>query len=188
MRDGEGRYIRSAGADGKLDAMDMVYFHNSTPIPFSLNNTIHRKNWDVNIYLYSSLNGWKLNDVEYQSIYGIQDLTYGINALEDVKKRWSYENPNGMLPGVAEANSGITPKTSDFFYEKAWYLRLDNVSLGYTFSTKWFGVHVKNVRAYVAGRNLCVFTPYKGMESETGNGIGAYSNTWSLAFGLKVKF
>jgi TonB-linked SusC/RagA family outer membrane protein len=188
MRDNEGRYIRLAGADGQLDAADLVFFHNSTPIPFSINNTFRLGNWDANIYLYGSLNGWKLNDVKYQSVYGIQDLTYGVNALTDVKNRWSYSNPTGNLPGVAEANSGIDPKSSDFFYEKAWYLRLDNVSIGYNFNPKWFGNVVKSARAYVAGRNLYVFTPYGGMDPETGNGIGAYPNQWSLAFGLNVKF
>ena len=188
MRDSEGRYIRVEGADGQLDAADLVFFHNSTPIPFSINNTFRWKNWDANIYLYGSLNGWKLNDVKYQSVYGIQDLTYGINALSDVKDRWSQTNPTGTLPGVSEANSGVDPKSSDFFYEKAWYLRLDNVSVGYNFNPKWFGGIIKNARAYVAGRNLYVFTPYNGMDPETGNGIGAYPNQWSLAFGLNLKF
>lgn len=188
LRDSEGRYIRVAGADGQLDAADLVYFHNSTPIPFSINNTFRWKCWDANIYLYGSLNGWKLNDVKYQSVYGIQDLTYGINALSDVKDRWSLSNPTGTMPGVAEANSGVDPAKSDFFYERAWYLRLDNVSIGYNFNPAWFGGVIKSARAYVAGRNLCVFTPYNGMDPETGNGIGAYPNQWSLAFGLSIKF
>ncbi len=188
MRDKEGRYILKSGADGTLDDADMVYLHNSTPIPFSINNTFRLGKWDANIYMYGSLNGWKINDVKYQSVYGIQDLTYGVNALTDVKKRWSYGNPTGTMPGVAEANSGIDPKSSDFFLEKAWYLRLDNVSIGYSFPVKWFGGAVKNARAYVAGRNLCVFTPYNGMDPETGNGIGAYPNQWSVAFGFNLKF
>ncbi len=188
MRDNEGRYIRVEGADGTLDAVDLILLYNSTPIPFSINNTFRWKNWDANIYLYGSLNGWKMNDVKYQSVYGIQDLTYGVNALTDVKKRWSYENPTGTMPGVSEANSGINPNSSDFFYEKAWYLRLDNISLGYTFPTQWFGGSVKLARAYVAARNICVFTPYNGMDPETGNGIGAYPNQSSIAFGLNLKF
>lgn len=188
MRDSDGRYIRVAGADGVLDAADLVYFHNSTPIPFSINNTFRWGPWDANVYLYGSLNGWKINDVKYQSVIGIQDLTYGVNALTDVKDRWSYENTGGSLPGVAEATSGVNSRSSDFFYEKAWYLRLDNVSVGYNFNPQWFGGVVKNARAYVAGRNLYVFTPYEGMDPETGNGIGAYPNQWSLAFGLSMKF
>lgn len=68
MRDKEGRYIITEGADGTLDEADMVKLYNSTPIPFSFNNTFRWKNWDLNIYFYGSLNGWKLNNVKYQSI------------------------------------------------------------------------------------------------------------------------
>lgn len=188
IRDNEGRYIRVKGEDGILDAADMIVLANSTPIPFSINNTFRWKNWDANIYLYGSLNGWKINDIKLQSVYGIEDITYGVNVLSEVKNRWSPGNPMGILPGVAEASSGVDPSKSDFFLEKAWYLRLDNVSVGYTFPTQWFNNKVRSVRIYAAARNLAVFTPYKGMDPETGNGIGAYPNQSSFAIGLDVKF
>ncbi len=188
MRDSEGRYVLTDEADGVLDEADMVKLYNSTPIPFSFNNTFRWRNWDLNIYIYGSLNGWKLNEVKYQSITGLADLTYGVNALTSVKDRWSPTNPTGTLPGVAEATSGIEAKYSDFYYEKAWYLRLDNVSLGYTMPDKWFGGALHGVRAYLAGRNLCVFTPYGGMDPETANSYSAYPNQMSVAFGLNMKF
>ena len=119
MRDAEGRYVRVAGPDGVLNEADMVKLFNTTPIPFSINNTFRWKNWDANIYIYGSLNGWKLNDVRYQSVYGVSDLTYGVNALDEIRNRWSPTNPGGTLPGVAEASSGYDPASSDFFYEKA---------------------------------------------------------------------
>lgn len=68
MRDSEGRYICSGEADGTLDAADYYKLGNSTPIPFSINNTFRWKNWDVNVYLYGSLNGWKLNDIRLQAV------------------------------------------------------------------------------------------------------------------------
>lgn len=188
MRDNDGRYIRLNGADGILDEADMVVLANSTPIPFSVNNTFRWKNWDANIYFYGSLNGWKINDLKLLSVYGIQDITYGINVIEEVKNRWSLANPNGNLPGVAEANSGVDPNNSDFFLEKAWYMRLDNISVGYTFPSKWFKDKIRSVRLYASGRNLAVFTPYGGMDPETDNGIGAYPNQASYAIGLDVKF
>lgn len=184
MRDADGRYIRVKGADGILDAADIVVLRNSTPIPFSINNTFRWKNWDANIYIYGSLNGWKINEVKYQSVYGIQDLTYGVNALTSVKDRWSLSNPTGTLPSVEEASSGVDPSGSDFFLEKAWYLRLDNISIGYTFPVK----KIRSVRLYAAVRNIAVLTPYTGMDPETGNGIGAYPNQASAAIGLDVKF
>lgn len=187
-RDEQGRYIHSGQPDGKLDQMDMVKLYNTTPIPFSFNNTFRIWHFDLNIYLYGSLNGWKQNDVLYQSAYGISDLTYGVNALTAVQDRWTYQNRQGYLPGVAEANSGIDPSSSNFFYENAWYLRLDNISLGYNFPKEWFNGYVKSARLYAAVRNVAVATPYKGMDPETGNGIGAYPNQMSAAIGLSFKF
>lgn len=187
--DKNGRYISSGTPDGILDEMDYVKLFNSTPIPVSLNNTFHWKRWDLNIYIYGSLNGWRINDIRYQSVYGLQDITYGINALAEVKNRWTVNNENGTVPGVSEANSGFDPSNSDYFYEKSWYLRLDNVSLGYTLPTeKILGGVIKNARVYAAARNLYVLTPYKGMDPETGNGIGAYPNTRTFAIGLNLNF
>ena len=97
-------------------------------------------------------------------------------------------NPYGDMPGVAEASSGFNPASSDFFYENSWYLRLDNISIGYTFPSKLFKDKIKNLRLYAAARNIAVFTPYKGMDPETGNGIGAYPNNFSVAVGLDLKF
>lgn len=188
LLDRYGRYILSGEPDGVLDQADYMKLFNTTPIPVSLNNTFRYKNWDLNVYVYGSLNGWRINDVRYQSVFGLQDITYGINALEEVKNRWSPYNQDGTLPGVAEVKSGFDPSHSDFFYEKSWYLRLDNVSLGYTLPGGLFGGKVKNCRVYAAGRNLFVLTPYKGMDPETGNGIGAYPNTRTIALGLSLNF
>ena len=187
-RDAEGRYMLSGTPDGKLDQADMVKLGNNTPIPFSFNNTFRIWDFDLNIYLYGSLNGYKQNDVLYQSSYGIADLVYGVNALTAVTNRWSYQNQTGTLPGVAEANSGVNPASSNFFYENAWFLRLDNISLGYNFPIRWFKGYVKSARIYAAVRNIAVITPYKGMDPETGNGIGAYPNQMSGAIGLNFKF
>lgn len=188
MRDADGRYILSGEPDGLLDEADYVALYNSTPIPFSINNTLTWKNWDANIYIYGSLRGRKINDVKHQSVYGLEDITYGVNVLTDVMDRWRPDHQDGSIPGVAEAKSGFAPSKSDFFYENAWYLRIDNISVGYTFPTKWFNDRIKNLRLYGAVRNIGVITPYKGMDPETGNGIGAYPNNFQVAVGIDLKF
>lgn len=188
MRDADGRYILSGEPDGLLDEADYVALYNSTPIPFSINNTLTWKNWDANIYIYGSLRGRKINDVKHQSVYGLEDITYGVNALTDVMNRWRPDYQEGSMPGVAEAKSGFAPSKSDFFYENAWYLRIDNISVGYTLPAKWFNDKVKNLRLYGAVRNIGVITPYKGMDPETGNGIGAYPNNFQVAVGVDLKF
>ncbi len=188
LRDENGRYMYSGGPDGMLDEADYYVAANSTPIPFGFNNTFTFKNWDLNIYFYGSLRGYKQNDVLMQSSYGITDMTYGLNALARVKDRWSPENPEGTLPSVTQGNAGVNLANGDFYFEKAWFARLDNISLGYTFPREWFRGHISKLRIYAAARNVCVITPYKGMDPETGNGIGAYPNQRTFIFGVNLNF
>ena len=98
MRDVNGRYILSGEPDGLLDDADYVILYNSTPIPFSINNTLTWKNWDANIYIYGSLRGRKINDVKHQSVYGLEDITYGVNVLTDVMDRWRPDHQDGSMP------------------------------------------------------------------------------------------
>jgi TonB-linked SusC/RagA family outer membrane protein len=184
--DKDGRYIHDNVPDGLLDAADMVLLFNNAPIPVGLNNTFRYKNLDLNVYVYGSLHTRRVNDVKYQSVWGIEDITYGVNALTAIKNRWSESNPTGTMPAVYEANTNINP--SSFFYEKSWYLRLDNISLGYTFPARWLKNKIRSFRAYVSTRNIAVLTPYTGMDPETGNGIGAYPNNASAAIGIDIKF
>ena len=59
--------------------------------------------------------------------------------------------------------------------ENASFLRLDNLSIGYTFNTKkidW----LDKARLYVAGQNLFVITGYKGLDPEVENFRGEASD------------
>lgn len=188
VRDENGRYAYTGQADGILDDADFVKIGNTTPIPFSINNTFTYKDFDLNIYLYGSLGGWKRNELEELSVAGITDMTYGLNGLSSVKDRWSPSNPEGNLPSVFQSVAGTPTDEGDFFYERAWYMRLDNLQLGYTIPKKIFKNKLSSVRVYASVRNLFVLTPYGGMDPETGNGIGAYPNQRSFVFGLDVKF
>jgi hypothetical protein len=59
-------------------------------------------------------------------------------------------------------------KQSDFYYINASYIRLSNVSVGYTLPNKWIQkMHLSNCRIYMQGQNLMTFTNYKGMDPET---------------------
>lgn len=189
--DEKGKAIYSGKADGKLDKADYVKLFSNTPIPFSLNNSFRWKNWDANIYIYGSLQGYRKNALLYNVVETYNDFAnYAYNSLEQIKHRWTATNKNATLPGVAEVNSGyFASYDSDYFYEKAWYVRLDNVSLGYTIPSKVFKNKINSLRMYVAGRNLAVLTPFDGYDPETGAGsLGAYPNARSFAFGIEFKF
>ena len=61
------------------------------------------------------------------------------------------------------------PQYSSLYIEDASFVRLDNLTLGYTFNTKkidW----LDKARIYVTGQNLFVITGYKGLDPETNVG------------------
>ena len=96
----------------------------------------------------------------------------------------------GRFPGLNSLKELLTnglkdnPTTSDYWLEKASYLRCQNATISYTFPK--FTNAVSNFRIFLTGSNLFVLTPYKGLDPE----ISPYgSNTatgYSTANGSKA--
>ena len=60
------------------------------------------------------------------------------NTLADIKNVWTADNPTGTLPGIAtNPYDGFNPSgTNDFYRQNVNYLRLRNITLGYTYNAK----------------------------------------------------
>ena len=141
--------------------------------------------------------------------YGKWGLSFFLRGVHGQKifnnTRLNFDNIN-RLPGNNVTKEALTngikdaATVSDLWLEKASYIRLDNITLSYTFT------HVKgiqNLRFYVAGNNVFVITPYKGLDPEiqtvnTGSqqayldvtyyGSAFYPKTRSFSFGVNVSF
>jgi iron complex outermembrane receptor protein len=119
--------------------------------------------------------------------------------------RLDFDNVN-RLPGNNVTKEALTNGirdaafASDLWLEKASFLRLDNATISYTFK-KIKGI--QSLQVYVAGNNLFVITPYKGLDPEIQNantgpnqayidvsyyGSGFYPKTRSVALGVNVSF
>lgn len=71
---------------------------------------------------------------------------------------------------TADANNNS--RMSSRFVEDGSYLRIKNISLGYTFPQKWTRKwHIENLRLYMNVQNAFTFTNYKGYDPE----VGAYN-------------
>ena len=93
----------------------------------------------------------------------------------------------------------ITTRISDLLIEDASYIRLQNISIGYTFPKKWINkAHLNNVRIYANIQNVYTWSKYKGMDPEvgamygdalmTGVDYGRYPSPRIYTFGLNVSF
>lgn len=98
------------------------------------------------------------------------------------------ENACMLYPRLTAKGSSNNYAMSDYWMFNGRYLRLKNITLGYTFSQDWLKkMLVKKLRLYIAANDLFCLNKYpKGWDPEVG-GIG-YPITTSLMVGVSVNF
>ena len=78
---------------------------------------------------------------------------------------------------------------SNLFLYKLDYLKLKNVTLGYTFPKKWMRkIHVDTLRIFFTGDNLFTWTAYPGVDPEFSGTMNYYAVLRQYSFGLNIKF
>ncbi|KRB59775.1 TonB-dependent receptor [Flavobacterium sp. Root186] len=189
-----GEKFKDVNGDGKLDSQDKTIIGNPNPdFIFGLNNDFTYKNLDLNIFFQGSEGGQILN-------YTLMELASGNNnATTEVLDAWTPTNTDTNVPKNAARTKRVT---SRFVYDGS-YIRLKNISLGYSLSenvVSKFGL--SKVRFYISAQNLWTITDYPGTDPETsylndnnsrsntnlGLDYGGYPNVRTFTMGLNVKF
>lgn len=130
-------------------------------------NNFSYKGFDLSLFFQFS-GGNKIYNGTKASV---SDMRYWNNSKDVYEKYWTPERRNAEYPlpvyGDNYSNGSALP-ISDWV-EKGDYLRLKNVSLGYTFDTKTWSksLGISALRLYVQAQNLFVITGYSGMDPET---------------------
>lgn len=183
-----GRFLRTGAPDGIIDDADTRLVGTSDPSMMAgITNILSYKRFSLN-FDFNGLFGRSMADPNYVtygfSAYGV--YSNGYNALRTVKERWTPQNPSTTTPG---SFWGFSPYTvGDFFTQDAWFIRLQNVSLGYSLPTKWTRGAFSSIRAHVDAQNLFIITPYKGVDPETDSYTAAYPNIRTFTAGLSFTF
>lgn len=125
------------------------------------------------------------------------------NSYAVFNDRWrSPSQPgNGSIPRAdrSSGNHGNNNRPSSFQVEDGSFVRLRNVTLGYTLPTeKLFGTDIGRLRLFVTGTNIFTITDYLGYNPEVSNittssltpgeDYGAYPLTRSYTMGLNLTF
>lgn len=175
-------------ADGKGDkvtqgSLNTSMYHYINPAPkfsYGISNNFHYRNWGLSFFL-RGLVGQKIFNNTRMIIDNINRLP-GNNVTQEA-----------MTNGIKDA-----AVASDLWLENASYLRLDNFSLSYSFQNISF---LQSLQVYIAGNNLFVITPYKGLDPEIRvtdsnesyidanyGSDGYYPKSRSFSFGVNVSF
>ena len=186
--DENGRFKRTGAPDGIIDDADTRLIGTTDPkLIAGVSNVINYKNFSLS-FDFNGMFGRQLADPNYTA-YGVSAegvYTYGYNALRTVKDRWTPTNPSTTHPS---SYYGWSPYgTGNFFLQKAWFIRLQSVSLGYKFPQRWFGSVFQEARLHVDAQNLFIITPYSGVDPETDSYTAAYPNVKTFTLGLNITF
>ena len=130
-----------------------------------------------------------LNSTRLTRCYGIgKDVAadhyfYDPENPSDPRTNINSENTRLTIGGTAQ-----TETSSQLWLHNGNYLKLKNLTIGYTFPTKWMQkLYVTNLRIYATGENLLTITKFKGLDPEMVAGNG-YLPIRQYAFGINVTF
>lgn len=175
--------------DGVIDDNDRTNIGNPIPdVTMGLNISFDFKNFDFVAYAFASLGNEIVRNYERN-----QPLT---NRTTYYLDRWRGPGTSNSFPRVTTgANSNIL--FSDFYVEDGSFMRLQNVTLGYSLSDKALeNSKISKLRFYVAVQNWFTLTKYQGFDpvistgSPIGGGIdgGVYPNPRQFLLGMNLKF
>lgn len=184
-----GRFVLTGKPDGIIDDADNRLLGSSDPgFTIGFNNTFRYKGFDLNFNFYGSFDRVMMDPT--RMAYGVSAwgmAQYGYNGLRCLDDRWMPDNPSTKNP--SSFFSGSTYGYGDWFYEDAWYIRLQNITLGYTVpSTATTRKIFQNMRFHVDVNNVFVITPYGGLDPETDSYAAAYPNARTFTVGVDIKF
>lgn len=184
-----GRFVLTGKPDGIIDDADNRLLGSSDPgFTIGFNNTFRYKGFDLNFNFYGSFDRVMMDPT--RMAYGVSAwgmAQYGYNGLRCLDDRWMPDNPSTKNP--SSFFSGSTYGYGDWFYEDAWYIRLQNITLGYTVpSTATTRKIFQNMRFHVDVNNVFIITPYGGLDPETDSYAAAYPNARTFTVGVDIKF
>jgi TonB-linked SusC/RagA family outer membrane protein len=184
-----GRFLRTGKPDDIIDQADMQLLGTTDPgFIVGMNNRFRYKNIDFSFDLYGMFDRIMM-DPTYMELGASADgiAQFGYNGLRVLDKRWMPESPSTTVPssffGWSQYGYG------DWFYQKAWFIRLQSIALGYSVPmTPALKKVFSSVRVFVDANNLYVFTPYTGLDPETDVYAAAYPNARTFSIGIDIKF
>lgn len=181
-----GDYIyEDLNGDGVIDEQDRTFLGNPAPkFTFGFSNTFTYKGFDLYIFLNGSVGNKALNLIRRTftdpmrnsnllkeatniAIIGMYDSDIGDEVLSNV---YITNADQAQVQRITTSSANDNNRISNRFVEDASYLRIKNISLGYTLPKKWLRkLQIENMRLYVNIQNLYTFTGYKGYDPEIGS-------------------
>ena len=173
--------------DGVINDKDRTYLGNPNPtFMFAMNNTFAYKSFDLSIFLQGIAGNKIINANRFWS----EAMAVAQNQTTATLNRWTGEGTSNSMPRAVFNDPNKNTRPSDRYVENGSYLRLKNVTLGYTLpATLVKKAKLSTARFYISAQNLLTLTKYSGFDPEVGtNGIdnNVYPVTRTFTVGVNL--
>lgn len=209
-----GDYIfEDINKDGVINAEDCTFIGDPQPdFTYGIGNTFSWKGFDLTIFFNGSygndilnLTRKSLGDVRVNSNLLAECADYariGVidpNLPDDDFRNLHVTNPSSRLPRLSASTTNANSRVSDLWVEDGSYIRLQNISLSYTFPKSIVNkLKLQNLKVYMNLQNVYTWTNYSGYDPEvgsmygdalmTGVDYGRYPSPRIYTFGLNITF
>lgn len=183
--------------DGVIDTNDQTVIGSGAPVHIGgFSNEFTYKGLDLSIFFQWSFG----NNILNANRYNFENpVTAQLNQFASYSNRWTPENPNSDIPSAA--SSGAVTSTQLFssrVIEDGSFLRLKNISLGYTFDKNLMKLlNLQKVRVFASASDIWVLTSYSGYDPEVsvrnsaltpGFDFSSYPRAISINGGVNISF
>lgn len=161
QKPGDNRYLDKNG-NNEYDNEDREVIGNFMPkFNWSYNTNLHWKNFDFNV-LIEGMHGQDMYNYNRMVAGTVIGMSGSINLREAAENVWTPSNQNTMW--APNSPSALEKANSSKWVEKADWVKLRNVSIGYTLPERLVKRHGFRLTASV--QNALTFTGYSGMDPE----------------------
>ncbi|WP_245683114.1 SusC/RagA family TonB-linked outer membrane protein [Flavobacterium glycines] len=167
--------------DGNLDDSDKYRFHKAAPdYTFGLFSSLNYKKFDFVMNWRASLGNYIFDNVSSDKGY----LMAGLRRDSDLANVSS----DYLNTGFVYEDNGTQRYLSNYFVKDASFIKLDNVTLGYTLEKAL--LKTVNIRFSAGVQNVLTLTKYNGLDPEKFNGIDGniYPRARTFLLGVNANF
>lgn len=175
-----GAYVDRNG-DGKIDGNDRYRYKKPTAdYTFGLFSTLNYKKFDFTMNWRASLGNYIFDNVN--SNMGYSDA--GLRRQTDL----SNVSSDYLNTGFTYEDNGTQRYLSNYYVKDASFIKLDNVTVGYTLDKAL--LKAASLRFSAGVQNVFVLTKYDGLDPEKFNGIdgNVYPRARTFLFGVNASF
>jgi TonB-linked SusC/RagA family outer membrane protein len=176
----QGAYV-DRNDDGKIDNNDRYRFHKpNADHTFGLFSNLNYKNFDFSMSWRASLGNFIFDNINSDKGY-LQAALRRDSDLANI-------TPDYYATGFTFEDNGTQRYLSDYFVKDASFIKLDNVTVGYSMNKKL--LKDLSLRFSLGVQNALVFSKYKGLDPENFSGIdgSVYPRARTFVFGVNANF